>query len=160
MRKLVAWLSKLVREASSPTTVKLPPPPGPIPELQLELVRLAVDVAATFGESLDFSNESVKVVETICAQLHETYTESGNDDGFNGIALEFGAYIATVIQHNFGEGVLERDHPDFGENSYPFVDSRGTIFPYNWCLKRIFDGPADDVWFKYQAHVLMPRGKV
>ena len=154
MKQLVAWLRRLFEHTASPR------PPGPIADLQIELTELALKVAKGFGKELDFSHNSIKVVESILAELHQEYAKTRKEDGLRGIAVEFGAYIATTIQRNEREGVLERNHPEFGDASFPFTFSRGTIFPYIWCTKRIFDGEGDDVWFKYRALVLeQPRAK-
>ena len=151
MKKLLS----LFRAKASAST---PRPPGPIADLQIRLTDLALQVAREgFGKRLDFSTDSIREVESILAAVHEEYVKTQNEEGLNGIALEFGAYIATTIQRNTGEGVLERDHPEFGEASFPFHFGGGTLFPYGWCVKRIFDGPADDIWSKYRALVLERR---
>jgi hypothetical protein len=155
MKKLIAWLRG--GKGAEPDASALPRPPGPIPDLQLELTQLALQIARdSFGKKLDFSHDSIKVVESILSEFHLEYEKSKNEEGLNGIALEFGAYIATVIQRNLGEGVLERDDPQFGQATFPFRYSGGTIFPYGWCMKRIFDGEGDDVWAKYNVCVLGP----
>ena len=152
MKKLISFLRG--KPATDTSSFK---PPGPIADLQMELTELALKVAREFGRRLDFSSDSIRLVESILAALHEEFEKTQSEEGLNGIALEFGAYIATTIQRNTGDGVLERDHPEFGEASFPFHFAGGTIFPYGWCMKRIFDGPADDVWAKYQALVLEQR---
>jgi hypothetical protein len=41
-----------------------------------------------------------------------------------------------------------------GKDSFPlFLDSQ-VIFPYAWCLKRIYDGAGDNIWTKYKTLVL------
>lgn len=130
-------------------------PPGPIADIQMKLTALALQVASeSFGKQLDFSTDSIKLVEAILAEFHREYVKTQSEEGLNGIALEFGAYIATTIQRNTGQGVLERDHPEFGEASFPFYFDGGTLFPYAWCIKRIFDGPGDDISSKYRVLVL------
>jgi hypothetical protein len=71
-----------------------------------------------------------------------------------GIALEFGAYIIRVIEQHFGPVDWQRDHPSFGEDSFPLYWRETTLFPVGWCLKRILDGTGDDVWSKFQTLVL------
>jgi hypothetical protein len=42
-----------------------------------------------------------------------------------------------------------------GENSFPvYISETEAGFPYSWCLKRLYDGPGDDVWSKYSVFVL------
>ena len=162
MKKLLSWIRGGFKTRSPYGSVyaDLPHPPGPIADLQMELTELALRVAKeSFKKKLDFSHDSIKEVESILAEFHREYEKTKSEDGLNGIALEFGAYIATTIQQNMHDGILERDHPEFGEAAFPFHYSGGTIFPYMWCVKRIFDGAGDNVWSKYKVLVLEPQHK-
>jgi hypothetical protein len=129
-------------------------PPGPIGELQLDLTKQALELAKELRKNLDFSNESIQTVEAILGEVHDHYKQSKDDTGLNGIAFQLGAYIATTIQRNFNEGTLNRDDPTMGQGTFPFAFRDGTIFPFAWCQKRIFDGPADNVFSKYRVLVL------
>ena len=87
--------------------------------------------------------------------MHYEYKKTKDEKGLNGIALEFAAYIVEVIRRNSDEkGMWYRDHAIFGEKSFPFNWKGEALFPYSWCKKRIFDGEADDVYFKYKSIVL------
>jgi hypothetical protein len=123
-------------------------------DLQNELCDLAIQISNYYKIKLDFSNNSIKNVEKILSIIHKDYKKTKNDEGLNGIALEFGIYIIKVIEKNFEKGKLERDHKDFGENTFPYYLKDSVIFPYGWCQKRIFDGTGDNVWIKYQTLVL------
>ncbi len=135
---------------------KSPVSHNPVPdELFKNLISLATRIADGFGVKLNYSHDSIKDVERILGRLHYEYKEAKNDKGLNGIALEFAAYIVEVIRRNHEDkGVWYTDHSHFGEKSFPFVWQGNTMFPYNWCQKRIFVGKADDVYFKYQSIVL------
>jgi hypothetical protein len=123
-------------------------------ELKDKMSGLAERIALGFGTRLDYSIESVKEVERVLKAIHNDYKLTGSEDGVQGIALEFGAYIVKVIERHFGPVDWQRDDPTFGEDTFPLHWSNSTIYPYSWCLKRILDGPGDDVWFKFQAIVL------
>jgi hypothetical protein len=130
-------------------------PEQTILKLQVDLTNLALRIAKeSFGIELDFSHASIKQVEMILSTIHLEYTRTKDDDGLNGIALEFGAYIITTIEKNTEKGRWERNHPQFGEATFPFYWHDATLFPYEWCRKRIFDGEADNVWTKYEVCVL------
>ncbi|WP_347260753.1 hypothetical protein [Rudaea sp.] len=129
-------------------------PPGPIGELQLLLTNQALELAKEFRKHLDFTNRSIQTVEAILGEVHDHYRKSKDDTGLNGIAFQLGAYIATTIQRNFNEGTLNRDDPTIGQGTFPFSFRDGTIFPFAWCQKRIFDGSADNVYSKYKVLVL------
>lgn len=103
---------------------------------------------------MNFSHDSVKKVEDILSNIHQEYVNTGNTEGLTGIALEFGSYIAAVIQKHTKSGELKRHHPEIGQNSFPFYWEDGVLFTYGWCEKRIFDGPGDNVWSKYRTLVL------
>ena len=137
-------------DAASPTKSIL--------EVQVKLTELALDVAIGFDIELDFSHNSIRDVESILGKVHQQYRNTRSEDGLNGIALEFGAYIATTIQRCTGEGALEADHSQYGKGTFPFHYSGGTIFPYMWCIKRIYDGEGGNVWVKYNALVLKTVG--
>lgn len=90
--------------------------------LKEELAQLAERVAReAFGVELDYSVESVQRVEQLLGFLHTEYQRTKNDDGLNGLALEFAAYVIKVIERNFSPGTWARDHPDFGPDSFPIA---------------------------------------
>ena len=124
-------------------------------ELKESMSVLAERIASeAFAKRLDYSIESVHEVEAILAVLHDEYINTHSEDGLHGIALEFGAYLVKLIERNFGPVNWIRDHADFGQDSFP-LDWRGhTLFPVAWCIKRIIDGPGDNVWSKFQILVL------
>ena len=135
--------------------------PKELPQYELaplrdELDGLALQVASGFGVKLDHSPKSVKKVEKILGTLHDEYSRTGNDDGMNGVALEFAAYIIKVIELNFEPGTWSRNHPKLGPDTFPYHWQGKDIFPYAWCQKRIFDGPGDDVWAKFNVLILQP----
>jgi hypothetical protein len=126
-------------------------------DLKERLSQLAEQVAATFGKKLDYSINSVQKVEKILGQLHKGYKKTHNDEGLNGLAMEFAAYIVKVIEKNLSKGVWKRDLV-FGKDTFPYTWESKEIFPYSWCQKRIFYGQGDDVWAKFQA-LLMKKTK-
>ena len=126
-----------------------------LPKLREELAGLAQRVAReAYGLELEYSVESIHKVETILGQLHKEFRRTKDDDGMNGLALEFGAYIIKVIELHFGAGTWARNHASLGPDTFPYKWQGGELFPYAWCQKRIFDGPADDVWAKFQTLVV------
>ena len=133
------------------------PTSGELSELQQVLTEKAVQIGQALGAWLDFSHESVDAVEQVLGALHDEYATSGSDDGYVGIALEFAAYIITVIERNLSLGTWQRDHDEMGPETFPYTWEGTTIFPYGWCMKRLLDGPADNVATKYEALVLRHR---
>lgn len=123
-------------------------------DLKERLSRLAEQVALNFGKKLDYSINSVHEVEKLLGQLHKHYKKTCDDEGLNGLALEFAAYIIKTIEKNLSKGQWKRDHPVFGKDTFAYTWDGKDIFPYSWCQKRIFDGPSDNVWTKFQAIVM------
>jgi len=140
--------------ADGPSTTP-PIAPADMAALKAELCGLAERVAREgYDTRLDYSVESIKHVERILASIHDDYKRTKAEDGLNGIAAEFAAYIVTVIERHYGPATWERDDPTFGPASFPLRWRGATVFPYSWCQKRIFEGPAEDVWSKFQALII------
>lgn len=123
-------------------------------KLKKELTGYAIEVAKEFRIELNFSHKSIKRVEKILSKIHKNFKKTGDEDGLHGIALEFAAYIICVIEQHSSSGLWKRNHPKLGEETFPYEWNNKTIFPYGWCMKRIYDGKGDNVWSKYKAIVL------
>lgn len=126
-------------------------------DLRDQLAGLAVEVGDVFGLSLDYSVRSVEDVEKILGLVHRDYKRTGDPDGLEGTALNFGAYILKVIEANFETEEWRRDHPQLGARAFPYRWRDGEIFPSSWCRKRIFNGPAHNVWSKFKALLVIDQ---
>lgn len=121
-------------------------------EVKEQLSKLAVEMGKDWDYDLNFSENSVKDVAAILNEHHLEYSKTKKEvEGFQGVALEFGLYIVKVLEKEFGEGELGQNHPEMGENTFPFTISGITTFPYVWVLKQIHNGEQDNVWTKYQV---------
>lgn len=127
-------------------------------EAKEKFIEIAVSIADELNINLDFSHESIKQVDYILGIAHEEYKKIKKEEAFDCVALAFTAYIIAVIEKNTTPGVWETGHPDFGIGTFPYYWQGGTIFIYPWCMKRIVDGPQDDIWAKYQLIVLGNMG--
>ncbi len=119
------------------------------------LIDLAHKVAGNFDIKLDYSVESIKLVEDILAKLHEDYKKTKNREGIDGLAMEFSAYIIEVIErNNLAGGQWKVDSIEMGPRTFPYViDNKRTIFPVAWCRTRIVKGD-DNVWVKFSSTML------
>lgn len=123
--------------------------------LKDEMSALAERIAQEgFDMPLDYSVESVRQVEHILKIIHDDYKSTRSEEGLQGIALEFGAYIVKVIERHFGSVDWRRDDESFGKDTFPLHWQGSTLFPVGWCMKRMLDGSGDDVWVKFKALVL------
>ena len=130
------------------------PQPEDIEPMVQEGVKQAIELAKDNGITLDYSDDSIKEVEKMLGELHDDYKKNGEQEGFSGLMLMLAFYIGEVIRQKGLGGKWERNHPQFGEDSFPFYWRGKTLFIFGWCQKRVFDGDGDDVWFKYQVSVI------
>jgi hypothetical protein len=119
--------------------------------LQQRYAGKAVDAASKQGVKLDYSLDSLADLEMVLAQLNDRYAESGNDAGVCETALQYAAYIVTVLEKHYGKGAWADEDANHAESSYAFVLQGVTIFPVGWCLKRILDGPSEDITTKLRV---------
>lgn len=126
----------------------------PMKQLQREMSSLAETVAGSFGVKLNCAPESIENVENILGMMHEHYCNTQSENGLQGIALEFAAYIVTIIDRFYGPVDWQRDHPTFGRDSFPLYWRGTTLFPMGWCLRRMINGPADDIRDKWRTLVV------
>ncbi|MGL6074090.1 MAG: hypothetical protein ACRC8S_08015 [Fimbriiglobus sp.] len=146
------WLGKLFAVGPRPRVAQ--DAASDMPTLRVKMCSLAEQVAAALDVKLDYSERSIQDVDRILGQVHDEYRRTGNDEGIQGIALEFAAYLVSVLEKHRGPVLWERDHPELGADTYP-VEWRGaTLFPFGWCLKRLLDGPDDDLVSKWQTLVV------
>jgi hypothetical protein len=127
--------------------------------LRATLCGKAEKVASLFDLKLDYTDESVKHVERILGEIHNDYLKTRDENGLFGIALEFGAYLVSIIERHHGTVDWKRDHESLGKESFPLYWNGTTLFPVGWCWKRIVDGPGDDVVAKWKVFVLKAPNK-
>lgn len=126
-----------------------------VKQLKIDLTSLALQIAQTFGVSLDYSHNSISEVENILSEIHKEYKKTKKREGLDGVALEFAAYIVSVMEKQGIQGEWQEDSQEFGKKTYPYYLSKNeVIYPYSWCLKRIYDGDGDDVWSKYKELII------
>jgi len=107
-----------------------------------------------FKIHLDYSVKSIEQVEHILGKIHDEYKSTKSEEGLQGIAFEFAAYIVKVIEQNFGDVEWQRNHSTIGENTFPLQWRNSTLFPFGWCLKRIYDGKEENLWIKFKVSVV------
>ncbi|WP_123921960.1 hypothetical protein [Flavobacterium sp. LM4] len=122
-----------------------------------KMLQNAIEIGKSYNFSLDYSDESINNVESILSDINSEYVKNKNEEGLRGIALIFSFYIVAVIEKNHGKGKLERDDKSIGKDTFPFYWNGSTLFPYGWCLKRIYDGDGDNIAIKYKMLVLKPK---
>jgi len=117
-----------------------------------EAVTIARD---RYGVALDFSEASVKELETLLARMHATLPKPGDparpsDGWITGVAATFGAYLGEILRRNLG-GKWLKENPK-APGSLPALSVHGDILtPCRKVLKRIVEGPVENVAYSYQV---------
>jgi len=111
----------------------------------------AVSQARRFNVVLDFTPKSIERVERLFTAMHQLRAMGKmSESQLDAKSLDYGSYIGEVIRRS-ATGEWSRDHPQFGEKCFPLTLKGTQVFPVNWCVKRIENGPDDDLWFKFQS---------
>lgn len=119
-------------------------------KLKKQLIKYAKEIAKGYNYKLDYSEKSIEIIESILSDIHINYKKHNHNEGLEGIALEFGFYIIAVIEKNYGKGELEANSELVGDGTFPFTIKGLTLFPVEWCRKRIYYGDDDNVQMKYK----------
>jgi hypothetical protein len=146
---LIAFLRNLKRQ---PAGASKPPAFKTTEEFVEWLASEAVKDAEKENHlTLDYTPDSIQVVERILGELHEKYVKRRSSVAVRGLAAAYGAYIGEVIRRSEPDVHWERDDPNFGEKVFPLIWKAGRSFPMGWCQKRIENGKEDNVWVKYSV---------
>lgn len=125
---------------------------GITPEQAPKIAEVAVAMVQQFdGYRLDYSPESLKVVDRIVLQLH---TEGDSPQSVQRTILAFGCYVGEVMVRNLG---YKWDQPTEKEQSVGFTmvgvrDKKGGFSnPIGKVYKRVQNGNEDSVVFFYEV---------
>jgi hypothetical protein len=121
----------------------------------------AVDMAnANFGEQLDYSESSIRGVESCLKNLHESlpkgffgrlFGRGPSPEQIETVAKMFGAYVGEVFRkHHGGEWILDDQISAEGRVLAVQHSSGGKFFPPAKVFKRLANGDEDNVWIFYQ----------
>ena len=125
----------------------------------LEAVNLA---QTTSQQKLDFSEDSIKTLEKILDAIHKSIPRDVLQKRIKGVAVSeivdqvcntYGAYIGEVMRRNIGGEWMLDDKFSPGQKIVSLRVGHLQTFPSSKVLKRILDGPGDDVWFYYRVFV-------
>ncbi|MBK9194584.1 MAG: hypothetical protein IPO17_06255 [Flavobacteriales bacterium] len=120
----------------------------------------AVDNAhQTLGITLDFTYESVRLVEDILSQLHRTiphgvwrFIRRGpSRETMDLICKMYGGYIGEVVRKTSGGTWAFEDAFASGPLITLNLSSGAKIFPPSKVWKRLNDGPGDNVWSYFKV---------
>jgi hypothetical protein len=111
----------------------------------------AVDFARKqFGVTLDFTDDSIRRVETILDRFHSDFKrDHPTDEQISKFAQMLGSYIGEVFRRNHGAswGKVTMD----GATVPGMSSTRGLLlWPWTRTFNRIVKGPEDNMWHYYQ----------
>lgn len=118
-------------------------------EMMVYLAAKAAEwVKADRGIDLDYTVDSIKVIEEELGRLSKEVDQAKPQPGTMGTATGYGAYVGEVLRRRDG-GVWQADHAIAGPRSFPLtLSSNQTVFPISWCWKRLTKGEEDNVYHK------------
>jgi hypothetical protein len=112
------------------------------------------------GVELNYGPQSVEKIEAILSSLHARRRLGQLDDRATlNEGYLWGAYVGEVLRAVRGGQWIQTGRTDgpggkprFGEDFGLQWGSSGEVsLPIAWCIKRIVNGPEDDVWNKFQV---------
>ncbi|SEF33156.1 hypothetical protein ABL840_35185 [Variovorax sp. NFACC27] len=127
------------------------------------LAERAVRVTAANGVTLDYSPESIELVEQRLGKLHDAFRKlqdepsgklaSPSDYEIRLMSLTYGAYIAEVLKRKHGEGTWSYESRLYAGQEVPTFHvgaNRIEMWPQIKVEKRLRNGPEDNVWHYFQ----------
>lgn len=137
--------------------------PTTMDEDMAALAERAVRVTAANGVTLDYSPESIELVEQRLGKLHDAFAAIGNEPSgklappsdyeFRLMSLTYGAYIAEVLKRKHGGTWSYQSSLYRGREILTFhagAPERMEIWPQIKVEKRLRNGPEDNVWHYFQ----------
>ncbi len=114
----------------------------------------AVDFAkSSFGIALDWSDSSVRHIETVLAHLHQDVPKARpSEEQVHGFAKTLGSYVGEVHRRNHGGcwGIVTLNGDSFPGMRAP---SGRLFWPWGRAQNRIVDGAQNNMWHYYQVLV-------
>jgi hypothetical protein len=114
------------------------------------IARGAVMSEPEMSEALDFSPDSIGVVDALLGKIHERHTKKPlTEQELSTLCTRWGAYIGEALK-KVQPGKWQRDCEMVGSGTTPLVFAAGhSAFPRSWVYKRIVDGEGDNVVSKF-----------
>jgi hypothetical protein len=112
----------------------------------------ALDIAAkNFSVTLDWTDDSVRLVEQMLGRLHDEMAAARPpDDAIWTFAKAFGSYIGEVLRKSHGGewGTVPMDGKSFPGMR---LVNGALCWPWSRAQKRLVTGPEENVWHYYSA---------
>jgi hypothetical protein len=114
------------------------------------------------GITLDYSIDSIKNVDAVLGQVHDSYVKNPDSVQVEGVAAEYGAYVGEVIRRHEPGTYWTKDSKTMGQKIYPLHRGSSETYPIAWCAHKVINGDEDNIWTKYTVlrdDVLKAYGK-
>ena len=133
------------------------PTPDTFETLLAEVKKTADATIGSIGERFDFSLASIDLLDSFVDGVD--FSDDDKDTKLYNLAESIGAYIGEVVRrHGLGEWIASASEPEYKTESPLLVRTPKSIFdPFNWALKRLVNGPEDNLLLKFDFMVLKDR---
>lgn len=122
--------------------------------------QIAKDYAAAAGKNLDYSPESIAILEEILQNHYEEAMVDQITDGYLwNISVIYGVYLGETLLRN---AISELGyHWVLDDENVPSLvkDEKNTMSPVTKTYKRLKNGPEDNVQSFYDIAILIAQGK-
>ena len=131
--------------------------PDTFETLLAEMKKTADETIGSIGERFDFSLASIDHLDSLVDELD--FGDDDKDAKMLNFGTFIGAYIGEVVRrHGLGNWIASASEPEYATESPLLVRTPRSIFdPFNWALKRLVNGPEDNLLLKFNYMVLNDR---
>lgn len=126
-------------------------------DLSEDTVKNMLKYAQEFGKSnginLDYSEASIKQLDTLLNEFHEGYSNDPNPDeeSLSGLALALGIYLGESLKQNRKDIMWRYGEPAAGGPATAYLYWNGNeAYPVDWIAKHITDGTKESTFKKYE----------
>jgi hypothetical protein len=111
----------------------------------------------TWGESLDFTPDSLDGVERVLGKMHNHFKYAAGaaptDEQLNGTARTWGIYVGEVIRRHYGGQWSAAE-----DGTLTLAVGEATISPIAKARKRIVDGPTENIRYYFASMTKVLQG--
>ena len=131
--------------------------PDTFETLLAEMKKTADETIGSIGERFDFSLASIDHLDSLVDELD--FGDDDKDAKMLNFGTFIGAYIGEVVRrHGLGNWIASASEPEYATESPLLVRTPRSIFDsFNWALKRLVNGPEDNLLLKFNYMVLNDR---
>ena len=113
--------------------------------------QLAVEEGKRRNYKLDYSDTSIRTMDQMLNHIRNENLRAGNPTLLGDLSIIFALYTIAVIEKNYETGYLQKRLVGEETDSLPYYYRGKLIFPYFWCLNKLSNKNAEDIWPQFQT---------